>query len=248
MSFQSGQRGWTNTSLTGTACSLCVSSLPRPWVWPMCNHLAVPIAGVAEARGFAEGFQQVGSAVVAAVPVSGQALLDQGEQVRGEQGDAIVHWDRSELGGSRCQCTIAPSQSAAETARRGSAKPANRVGRKRQGGRAIARHRRHPAFSRLAVPAVVGAAALAALRMRTTVARAADQDAADASACLALAAKPIDTRSVADFAVPGLDRSVHDRFVAQRMVVHRRVGSLGEVAGERGLAGASFPDYVYGRT
>ncbi len=46
------------------------------------------IAGAAEARGFAEGFQQDGAEVVAAVPVGGQAAFDLGEQVRGKVRDA----------------------------------------------------------------------------------------------------------------------------------------------------------------
>ena len=42
------------------------------------------IAGAAEARGFAQGFQQDGPEVVAAVPVGGQAAFDLGEQGQGQ--------------------------------------------------------------------------------------------------------------------------------------------------------------------
>ena len=44
-------------------------------------------AGVAEARGFAEGFQHSWVQVIAAVQVGGQAAFDLGEQVRGEVRD-----------------------------------------------------------------------------------------------------------------------------------------------------------------
>ncbi len=52
------------------------------------------IAGAAEARGFAEGFQQDGPEVVAAVPVGGQAAFDLGEQVRGKVRDTDLGQDQ----------------------------------------------------------------------------------------------------------------------------------------------------------
>ena len=65
-----------------------------------------PLAGAAEARGFAEGFQQDGSDAVAAVPVGGQLPLAAGEQVGGEMGDADPGQDQ-EAGVVDDACQIA---------------------------------------------------------------------------------------------------------------------------------------------
>ena len=81
--LQAAQRGLT-TVFAVRANGVCRP--PRP-IWPRWIRVGGAIAGaVGSERGFAEGFQQDGPEVVAAVPVGGQAAFDLGEQGTARQG------------------------------------------------------------------------------------------------------------------------------------------------------------------
>ena len=77
----------------GLSYFLCRSYRPRPWVMPTWVHPEGLVGDASEARRLHERFDQQGRDVIAHGPVLDQLSAHDGQDVRGEVGDAYPGQD-----------------------------------------------------------------------------------------------------------------------------------------------------------